>query len=764
MDKKESDKEIHDIGRRDFVKLAGGVIAVGGLAAGGWAFTEFIVDEGPVAKWHKSVCRYCGTGCGVMLGMNKDKKLVRIRGDQEAHNKGVICIKGSTLDKMMANREQRLTKPMIRKEGKLVEASWDDAMTLITNKFKEAIAASGPESVGYYGSGQLYAEESYTANKLFKAGIQSNNVDGNPRLCMASAAVGYTQTFGKDEPPGAYEDIDHAECFFLIGSNTYECHPPLFERIMIRKKSNPKVKIIVIDPRRTKTAEHADLHLAVIPGTDLLLLNSMLYTLIEMGLYDNEFVNEHINFNDGKQNVSFEDYKKFLADYKPEDIAEELGVSAREIRRAAYMFGNSKATMSLWTMGINQRIQGVFLNNTLNSMHLVTGHINRPGATPLSLTGQCNACGGVRDTGSLSHMLPNGRLIAKEQHRNEMEELWGVKKGTINPKPGYDAINMFKAMVEDKLKCCLVMCTNPAQSVPNADYYREGMEKCFLVVADVFETETTKLADVVLPAALYIEKEGVYGQTERRYQLIEKLIDPPGEARSDLEILGEFAERMGYGGLIKARTPHDVWEEYRELSSHSKYNFKGITYERLKEERGIQWPCPSEDHPGTVRRYTEGDPFVPKGKKHYFYGKPDGKAVVFLRPYIKTKEQLSEQRPLFLTTGRVISQWHTGTMTRLVDELKNSSGDACLVLHPEDALKLGLKEGDMAKIDSSRGEMMGKVKISENETPGVVFAAFYDPNFLVNKVVSDDYDPVSKEPAYKVTAVSVSKSLPLQNR
>ncbi|GAA4832525.1 nitrate reductase [Algivirga pacifica] len=757
-DKNLSDKEIHQITRRSFIKVAGGAIAIGGLTAGGWALTELIVDEGPVESWHKSVCRYCGTGCGVMLGMSKGKKLMRVRGDQEAHNKGVICIKGSTLDKMLANEPQRLKKPMIRKNGTLEEASWEEAMTLMTEKFKGAIAEHGADSVAFYGSGQLLTEESYTANKLFKGGFKTNNVDGNPRYCMASAAVGYTQTFGKDEPPGAYEDIDHAECFFLIGSNAYECHPPLFERMMVRKKVNPNVRMIVVDPRKTKTAEHADLHLPVLPGTDLLLLNAMLYTMMKTDLFDEEFIREHVNFSDGKNKVSFEDFKKFLEDYKPEKVAPELGISARDIRKAAYMFGNAKATMSLWTMGINQRIQGTYLNNTLNSMHLVTGHINRPGATPLSLTGQSNACGGVRDTGSLSHIIPHGRLIAKKEHRNEMEEIWGIPKDSMSPKPGYHALALFQAMVDEKVKCALIMCTNPAQSSPNVEHYKKGMEKTFLVVADVFETETTKLADIVLPAALYIEKQGVYGQTERRYQLIEKLLDPPGEAKSDLQILVDFAERMGYGDFIKAKTPDEVWEEYRKVSSHSKYNFEGITYERLKKERGLQWPCPSTDHPGTVRRYTKGDPFVPEGKEHYFYGKPDGKAVVFLRTYTPSKEKVTDEYPLYLTTGRVISQWHTGTMTMKVDELMSSSGPAQLVMHPEDASRMRLKEGETVKVEARRGNMNAVVKISEHETPGVLFAAFYDPSFLINGVVSDDHDPFSKEPAYKVTAVRVTKA------
>ncbi|AZQ62634.1 twin-arginine translocation signal domain-containing protein [Flammeovirga pectinis] len=749
-------KENLRLSRRDFLKLTGGTVAVGGAALSGWGLTELIVDEGPVKSWHKSVCRYCGTGCGVMLGMNKDK-LVRVRGDQEAHNKGVICIKGSMLDSVM-NNPNRLKTPKIKKNGKFVEASWEEAMTLMTEKFKESLSQNGPESIGFYGSGQLLIEESYTANKLFKAGLRSNNVDGNPRLCMASAAVGYTQTFGKDEPPGAYVDIDHAETFFLIGSNAYECHPPLWERIMMRKKANKNVKIIVVDPRKTKTAEHADIYLPVLPGKDMALLNSMCCVMAELNLLDEDFISKYVNFNDGKKKISLEEYKDFLKDYRPEKVADELGLTPREIREVAYQFASSKATMSLWTMGINQRVQGVYLNNTLNSLHLITGQICRPGATPLSLTGQSNACGGVRDTGSLSHLLPNGRLIAKEPHRREMEKLWNVPEGTIAPKPGFHALAMFDEMVKDKVKVALIMCTNPAQTLPNNRYYREGMEKAFLVVSEIFEdTETAKFADILLPAALYIEKEGVYGQTERRYQIIEKLREPVGEARSDFDILVDFANRMGQGKLISYKTPTECWDEYRIISKSSKYDFSGITRERLKKERGIQWPCPSVDHPGTVRRYIKGDPFVPSDKKVYFYGKPDGRATVFARPYIPGKENISKEKPLFLTTGRVISQWHSGTMTYRVPELKHSAGPGRFVFHPQDAGIYKVKKGDRIEVESSRGKMEGIVAISEHETPGVVFAAFYDKTFLINNVVSDDYDPYSKEPDYKVTAINVKK-------
>jgi nitrate reductase NapA len=653
----------------------------------------------------------------------------------------------------------RLKSAKIRKAGKLVDASWDEAMTLVAAKFSECIDQFGPDSVAFYGSGQLFTEESYTANKLFKAGIGTNNVDGNPRLCMASAASGYISTFGKDEPPGCYADTDHADCFFLIGTNTYECHQPIFERIRQRKRANPNTVIVCVDPRRTKTAEHSDMHLAVIPGTDLLLLNSMAFVILDEGLQDQNFIDKHVRFNDGEHDVDQAAFQKFLQSYAPEKVEQELGVSAADIRRVTYLFAKSPATMSLWTMGINQRTQGTFLNNTINSLHLITGQIGRPGATPFSLTGQPNACGGVRDTGALSHALPGGRLVANPQHRAEMEKIWNVRDGTISGTPGFDAVNLFRAMEDGRVKAALIMCTNPGASLPAAGRYQGAMEKCFTVVSDAFEdSETQRHAQVVLPAALWIEKQGVTGQGERRYQLTPKLLDPPGQARSDLQILTDLAARLGHDKLITARTPQAVWDEWREVSTHSLYNFKGITYDRLEKERGLQWPCPTENHPGTARRYIEGeDPFVTKGAGIEFYGNHDRKAVVYLRPYVPSPEKTSAEYPLYLTTGRVLEQFHTGTMTDRIAELHKATGDAAFDLNPEDAHKLGLQTGDRIEVKSKYGVVVGQARTTQVSRPGVIFAAFYDAKLLVNRVVSDNYDPTSKEPEFKVTAVSVRK-------
>lgn len=748
-----------DISRREVLLTLGGVAVAVGAGAATWGGLELMVsNRQAVDVWSKGVCRFCGTGCGVMIGM-KEGHVVDVRGDELAHNKGVLCIKGSMLPEL-TRIGGRLTSPKIRRDGKLVDASWDEAMSLVAAKFSESIHQFGPDSVAFYGSGQLFTEESYTANKLFKAGVRTNNVDGNPRLCMASAATGYISTFGKDEPPGCYADADFAHFFFLIGANSYECHQPLFERIRQRKRANPDTVIVCVDPRRTKTAEHSDIYLPVIPGTDLLLLNAMAFVIFDEGLQEQSFIDKHVRFSDGEHDVDQATFRKFLQAYAPEKVEQELGVSANDIRRVAYLFAKSPATMSLWTMGLNQRTQGTFLNSMINGLHLVTGQIGRPGATPFSLTGQPNACGGVRDTGALSHALPGGRLVANPDHRREMENIWNVPKGTISDKPGFDAVNLFRAMEDGRVKAALIMCTNPGASLPSAARYQAAMEKSFIVVSDVVEdSETQRHAQVVLPAALWIEKEGVTGQGERRYQFTPKLLSPPGQARSDLEILVDLADRLGHGKLIAARTPRAVWDEWREVSSHSLYNFKGITYDRLAKERGLQWPCPTEDHPGTERRYVEGDdPFVSKGAGIEFYGNHDKKAAVYLRPYVPSPEKTSAEYPLYLTTGRVLEQFHTGTLTDRISELHQATGDAMFDLNPEDARRLGVQPGDRIEVKSRYGSVIGRARTTEVSRLGVIFGAFYDTKLLVNRAVADNFDPTSKEPEYKVTAVSVRKA------
>ena len=770
--------------RREFIKQSAiaAVVSVAGCTGSEKPKVDADLDKSAL-NWHKSVCRFCGTGCGVQLGM-QGKKLVALRGDAEhPATRGLVCAKALFLPKIVYSPD-RLKKPQIRKNGKLVDATWEEAMTLVAERFADDIKNHGPETVSYYGSGQCLSEESYLANRLFKGGIGSNNVEGNPRLCMASAVGGYVSTYGKDEPMGSYDDIDAAKVFFLVGSNTAESHPVIFDRILINRQSGAKAKVIVVDPRKTPVRAAADLHLAPIPGYDLAIFHAMAHVIIKENLHDPKFVEGHATFKkvqDGAPaDVSFDEYVEFLEDFSPEKAEVISGVPAKDIEEAARLFATGP-TLSLWTMGLNQRTTGVWANNLIHNLHLLTGQIGKPGATPFSLTGQPNACGGVRDTGSLCHILPYGRLVAKAPHRAEVEKIWGCEPGKIAPKPGLNTIELFKALGRNEVRSMLILTTNPGHSLPNLEAYRDAMgkpreDKPFIVVADAYPTRTTELADVVLPAAIWSEKEGVFGMSERRYQFLPKIIDPPGEARSDFDILLELAGRLEKAGVVadgfvssKFKTPEDVWDEMREASRDTAYDFTGMTRDRIKKERGVRWPCPTEGHPGTARRFVKGeDPLLDSGPYAddsleqgdvSFYARPDKKAVIWLRPAKPPAEPADTEYPYVLSTGRVLEHWHTGTMTMKAEELRRAQPACYVEIHPDDAKEKGIQTGNMVKISSRRGEATIKARVIDTPRPGMIFVPWHwdDKASLINRVTIDAYDPGSKQPEFKVCAVQIAK-------
>jgi nitrate reductase NapA len=655
-------------------------------------------------------------------------------------------------------------------------------MDLMVARFADAYKAD-PQSLAFYGSGQAFTEESYFMNKVFKGGLGTNNIDGNPRLCMASAAVGYVSTFGKDEPMGAYDDLYHADCFFIIGSNMAEAHPVLFRIVNEQKKRG--AKIIMVDPRKTLSARIADLHMSFVPGNDLAILNAMAHVIVKENLYSREYADKHLVFKKMTdpgpppkiEKVGWAEYVTFLEDYSPEAAEKISGCPREQIVQAARWFAGSKASMSLWCMGLNQRTRGVWVNNLVHNLHLLTGHINRPGATSFSLTGQPNACGGVRDGGLLSHLLPYGRLIANEKDREEMEKFWGLPAGRIQPKPGPTAVEMFRDFGSGRIKAMWIACTNPGQSLPNVDAYRKGMEgkNTFLVVSEAYHpTKTSELADLVLPAALWVEKDGTYGQSERRYQYVEKAINPPGEARPDLDVMIEFANKLFKAldleheakKLFAFKGSEDVWNEIRHCSKGTAYDFMGMTRARMKKAHGIQWPCPTEDHPGTVRRYTakHGDVLVkkfdPQAADVSFYGaKADGnRATVWLRPHKGAAEPPDADYPYALTTGRQIEHWHTGTMTMNVPELKRSAPAAYLEINPRDAKKLGVRSKDKVKVTSRRGTIVLEAKVMDVPRDGLVFVPMHYADKMINSLTNDAFDPLSKQPEYKICAVKLEKA------
>jgi len=773
-----------NITRRNFIKAS---MAAAAAASVGVTLPKQVEAAEAVDKWVKGTCRFCGTGCGVYVGV-KNGKLVAIKGNPDAKtNFGFLCVKGFLAYKCMYHPD-RLKAPMIRqKDGKFKEVSWDAALNYVADRFKYFRQKYGKDSVAYYGSGQALTEETYTFNKLFKGGFRTNMVEGNPRLCMASAVAGYVSTFGSDEPVGSYADIEKSKCLFITGSNTSECHPVLFRRIMRHKLNNPDVKIIVCEPRKTSTTKIADLWLPVDPGTDLAVFNAMIKYILDNNLYDAKFMAENTRITNGKEVKSIEEYKEFLKDFTLEKVEKLTRCPAENIKKAAEWFAKSDATMSLWCMGLNQRVKGTWANNLIHNLHLITGQICKPGADSFSLTGQPNACGGVRETGALAHLLPGTKPVANDAWRAHVEKCWDIEPGTIDPKPGFHTMKMFDALGGEAdsskpIKAVLVCTTNPAQSLPNLHRYVKGMQDSFMVVLDIFPTRTTQLADVVLPAAFIYEKGGVYGCSERRSQLTEKAVEPVGQAKADIWIAAQLAKRMGMEKLIPwngddtMKMNEMAWDDYRNITKDTDHTFAGAPYSRLKKEKaGLQWPCPSVDKPGTVRRYVRGeDPmfehagfkakfghnFDPARKVNFYNdAKKEGKANIFMRPYAGAAEVPDADYPFYLTTGRVIEQWHTGTMTMRIPEIARAHSNAYVEIHPDDAKKAGITAGDMVEIASKRGKCVMPAHIVTGTLPGVLFVPWHDQAFIrmINFVCNDAVDEVSFEPEFKIAAVKIKK-------
>lgn len=804
-----------DLNRRKFLKASAAATA---LAAAGLPAQALADDK---TEFGRAQCRFCGTGCTVQPGIRYGR-VVAIKGDPDSPiNRGHLCQKGYALPQIMYAKD-RLTSPQVRqKDGSYKNVSWDAALDLIADKFADNIKQNGVDSVAWYGSGQNTTQEAFAANKLFKGIIGTANVEGNPRLCMASAVGGYLNTFGADEPAGGYDDFDAADCFFIIGSNTAEAHPVLFQRIMDRKASDPeRIKVVVADPRFSPTASFADLHLQLKSGYDMHLLSSMAYVLASEGRIDREHL-EHLSFRKGlKTKGEFTDlgaYIKSLEAYAPEKIAAQIGVPAADIRQAARWFGRDRHTsLSLWCMGMNQRTQGVQLNCQLHNLHLISGKIGHPGSDSLSLTGQPNACGGTREQGGLTHILPGHRAVANPRHRAEMAEIWGVPAEWLPKKPTGPAVNMFQRLEKKAIRCIWINTTNPGQSLPNAARYRKAMEEAFTVVSDVYPTRTTELASVILPSAMWVEREGVMGQTDRRSQITPQLVDPPRGCRTDFwqvsEIAGRIAERLGKktayrhldpmtGKVLKIekvyglgfRNEEEAWTEYRLATRHQDVDLWGATYEKLKGHAGgVTWPCPSTDFDNrgsakryiskeyaqktagaTTRNYATGyvtlyDQHMEekqlKGEVNYYGGHPfhkgsAGKAIVRVMGAKTDFEMPDAEYPFVLNTGRTVEHWHTGTMTMRVPRLKTISPAAYVEVSAEDAGPLRLRNGSKLRIRSRRGEIVLPVWVTERAQKGMVFVPWFDENKLINLLTVDDPKSWSGagEPDYKVCAVQIEK-------
>ncbi|MFV8365894.1 molybdopterin-dependent oxidoreductase [Flavobacterium sp. XS1P27] len=693
----------------------------------------------------KTTCSYCGVGCGIIV-TNDSKNGVTVTGDKNHPvNKGMLCSKGMNLHYVVNDTSDRILYPEMRwsKSHPMERVSWDTALERAAAVFTSIIKKHGPDSVGFYISGQCLTEEYYLVNKLVKGFLKTNNIDTNSRLCMSSAVVGYKKTFGEDAVPIAYDDIELADTFLITGANPAWCHPILFRRIEQHKEKNPKVKIIVIDPRKTDSALNADLHLQIIPGTDIILYHALAKRLIEKGYTDTDFIKNHTE--------NFKLYKDLVLASSLEKASKLCGIPVNDIKLAADIIGKAKGFLSLWAMGLNQSAIGVDKNTALLNLSLLTGQVGKPGSGPFSLTGQPNAMGG-REVGGMANLLAVHKELNNPVHRKEVADFWGVED--ISEKPGLTATEMFDALESGKMKAIWVICTNPLVSLPDSRRVEKALANAkFVVVQEIsHNADTSKFADLLLPAAGWLEKEGTMTNSERRISYLPKGINAPGEALPDVEILTRFAKKMNFSGF-NFNTTEDIYKEYCLMTKNTSIDISFLNYNRLKNEGTFQWPVPDYGHPGTPRLFTD--------KKFYT---PSQKAIFNLPTAIEnTSEQPSNQFPFILTTGRIRDQWHTMTKTGKVSRLMTHIPSPMLEINPIDAYKAAIKSGDIVVVTSKNGTVRVKAKVSDSIREGVLFLPMHwgkqlendlnRTNNLTNTVV----DPTSKEPDFKFTTVSVAK-------
>jgi nitrate reductase NapA len=831
--------------RRDFIKANAATAAATAAGLSIPALNPVLAKEKSDIRWDKAPCRFCGTGCSVLVG-TQEGRIVATQGDPEAPvNRGLNCVKGYFLSKIQYGKD-RLTTPLMRmtngqydKEGEFAPVSWDMAFDTMAEKWKAALKEKGPTSVGMFGSGQWTVWEGYAASKLIKAGFRSNNLEPNARHCMASAVAGFIRTFGSDEPMGCYDDLEHADAFVLWGSNMAEMHPVLWSRLTDRRLTHDKCKVAVLSTFKHRSFDLADNELIFKPQTDLAILNFIANHIIQTDRVNKDFIANHVNFVKGNDDIGyglrpedpreqsavnsenagaskpidFETFKKFVSRYDVDYVSELSGVPKQNLLDLAELYADPDVkVVSYWTMGFNQHTRGTWANNLVYNIHLLTGKISEPGNGPFSLTGQPSACGTAREVGTFAHRLPADLVVKNEGHRKFAEKIWKLPQGTLNGKPGYHAVLQNRMLKDGKLNVYWVMCNNNVQAAANLNEetlpgYRNPDN--FIVVSDPYPTVTAQAADLILPTAMWVEKEGAYGNAERRTQFWRQQVDAPGDSHSDLWQIVEFSKRFKVEEVwpedllsampeYRGKTLYDVlyangqvnkfplqqitdaqgntydnaesthfgfylqkglFEEYRRFGTEGpKKGHELGEFDAYHQSRGMRWPV--VDGKETLWRYRAGhDPHVKDGID--FYGKPDGKAVIFALPYEPPAEMPDAEYDLWLSTGRVLEHWHSGSMTQRVPELYKSMPDALIYMHPADAEKRGLKRGAVAKIESRRGEVVAQVETRGRNRPpeGLIYMPWFDARRLTNKLTLDATCPISKETDYKKCAVKVSEAM-----
>ena len=827
--------------RRSFLKAsaAAATASAAGITLPNGAVAQL---KSPDIRWDKAACRFCGTGCSVLVGV-KDGRVVATQGDPEAPvNRGLNCIKGYFLSKIMYGAD-RLTTPLLRKSngvydknGEFEPVSWDEAFDVMAEKWKATLKEKGPTAVSMFGSGQWTVWEGYAAAKLMKAGFRSNNIDPNARHCMASAVAGFIRTFGIDEPMGCYDDLEHADTFVLWGSNMAEMHPILWSRLTDTRLTKPGSEVHVLSTFEHRSFELADNGMIFAPQTDLAILNYIANYIIENDAVNWDFVEKNTHFkrtntdigyglrpehaleqaaanpaHDGKHggmsDMTFEEYKEAVAPYTAEYVSELSGVPVASLERLAQQYADpNRKVMSLWTMGFNQHTRGSWVNSLMYNVHLLVGKISEPGNSPFSLTGQPSACGTAREVGTFAHRLPADMVVANDAHREICETAWGIPAGTIPPKPGFHAVLMHRKLKDGDLNCHWVQCTNNMQAAPNMN--EEGLPGYrnpdnFITVSDPYPTVTALAADLILPTAMWVEKEGAYGNAERRTQFWRQQVEAPGESMSDVWQVMEFSKRFTTDEVwpaelldtmpeLKGKTLFEVlyengkvnkypnseiaegfknhesedfgfyvqkglFEEYAEFGRGHAHDL--VDFDTYHQARGLRWPV--VDGKETLYRFREGyDPYVKEGEGVKFYGKPDGKAFIIFAPYEPAAEEPDDEYNLWFVTGRVLEHWHSGSMTRRVPELHRSFPSAVVFMHPDDAKDRGLKRGQEIQVSTRRGEVLSRVETrGRNKMPkGVVFMPWFDEGQLTNKLTLDATCPISKETDFKKCACKVERA------
>ena len=703
----------------------------------------------------KTLCPYCGVGCGLEVVETTREPSVKfpdrfkVRGDRShPSSQGMVCVKGATIAESI--QKDRLLHPMMRDrlDQEFHQVSWDEALDTITERIHQVVWTKGADALCMYGSGQFQTEDYYTAQKLFKGCLGTNNFDANSRLCMSSAVSGYVKSLGSDGPPCCYEDLELTDCLFAIGTNTAECHPIIFNRFRKYHKKNPHVKLIVVDPRRTQTAEVADLHLAIQPGTDIDLLNGIAHLLLRWGKCDRAFIENHT--------TGFAEFSEITQLYTPEFVAQRCGINIDDLELAAKYWAESQRVLSIWSMGVNQSTQGTAKVQCIINLHLLTAQIGKAGSGPFSLTGQPNAMGG-REAGGLANLLPGYRFVANPQHRAEIEEFWGLPQGQISDRVGRTAWDIIRGLEADEVDFLWIAATNPAVSFPDLVRTKAALKRSpFTVYQDAYyPIETSAFAHILLPATQWSEKTGTMTNSERCVTLCQAFQPPLGESRDDWAIFAEVGRRLGFTDKFPFQTSADVHSEFVQITRDRPCDMTGISHAKLAKLGVMQWQAsdqhPEQDQIHNKRLYTDLQ-FHTSDRKARF-GAYHSKGVF---------EVPDEQYPFILTTGRLYGHWHTQTRTGRIDKIRQMHPNPFVEIHPKDAAKFGINNGDLVEVRSRRGSSKFPALVTEAIARGVLFVpmhwgTLWADNAEANALTHPESCPDSKQPELKACAVAIKR-------